>query len=269
MRLAFSTLGCPGWSWEQIVASAQSMGYDGIEVRGVGNEMYLPRAEPFQAERLAATLADLRARGLALCCLGSSVAFHDATQLAARLEEGRAYIDLAAQAGVPFVRVFGDRAKEGERDAVAARIVSGLRELAAYAAPKGVAVLLETHGDFHRAREVAAILEQVGQPAAGVLWDVHHPYRVAGEAVDETYRILQPFIRHVHLKDSRRLEGGQVRYCLLGQGDVPVRRAVELLAEGGYQGWLSLEWEKRWHPEIEEPEVAFPQFVAAVRSWLR
>jgi sugar phosphate isomerase/epimerase len=38
---------------------------------------------------------------------------------------------------------------------------------------------------------------------------------------------------------------------------------------GGYQGWVSVEWEKRWHPEIAEPEVALPQHLAVLGTWIR
>lgn len=41
---------------------------------------------------------------------------------------------------------------------------------------------------------------------------------------------------------------------------------MTLLAGGGYDGWLSFEWEKRWHSELEEPEVAFPAFVRTLRE---
>jgi sugar phosphate isomerase/epimerase len=69
----------------------------------------------------------------------------------------------------------------------------------------------------------------------------------------------------VHIKDARR-DGN---LTLLGEGDVPVRSCVEALVAEGYSGWFSVEWEKRWHPELAEPEVALPQFAAVLRSWER
>jgi hypothetical protein len=33
-----------------------------------------------------------------------------------------------------------------------------------------------------------------------------------------------------------------------------------------YQGYVSFEFEKYWHPEIEEPEVSLPDFAAAMRG---
>jgi hypothetical protein len=29
------------------------------------------------------------------------------------------------------------------------------------------------------------------------------------------------------------------------------------------------EWEKRWHPTIEEPEVAVPDFARVAGAWMR
>ena len=52
----------------------------------------------------------------------------------------------------------------------------------------------------------------------------------------------------------------------MSQGDVPVVEVLKLLSLGGYEGWIAFEWEKHWHPEIEEPEVALPDFVRALRA---
>jgi sugar phosphate isomerase/epimerase len=75
-------------------------------------------------------------------------------------------------------------------------------------------------------------------------------------------------VRHTHLKDSRP-EGAGVRYVLTGSGTVPVRETVNVLAAAGYKGYYSFEWEKKWHPEIEAPEVAIPHYAKVMREYLR
>ena len=50
-----------------------------------------------------------------------------------------------------------------------------------------------------------------------------------------------------------------MRYVLTGTGTVPVREIVKVLAGAGYKGYYSFEWEKKWHPEIEDPEIAIPR----------
>jgi hypothetical protein len=54
---------------------------------------------------------------------------------------------------------------------------------------------------------------------------------------------------------------------LLGKGEVPCRQVVELLHRESYQGYITAEWEKKWHPTIEEPEVALPQHAETLRQW--
>ena len=95
----------------------------------------------------------------------------------------------------------------------------------------------------------------------GVVWDILHPYR-CGEALADTVNYLGGHIGHVHVKDAVELSPTGFRPVLLGEGEVPVREALRLLLQTGYSGALSFEWEKAWYPEIPEPEVAFPQFIA-------
>jgi hypothetical protein len=43
---------------------------------------------------------------------------------------------------------------------------------------------------------------------------------------------------------------------------------LALLAAGGYRNWVSVAWEKRWHPEISEPEIALPQHRRVLAEWM-
>jgi fatty-acyl-CoA synthase len=103
------------------------------------------------------------------------------------------------------------------------------------------------------------LLDKVSDPDVAVLWDVHHPFRYMAESVEKTYGALKDYIAFVHLKDSV-MQNGKVRYKMLGRGDIPVRTAVGLLKDNGYQGFVSLEWVKRWCADLEEPGVVFSHF---------
>ena len=77
-------------------------------------------------------------------------------------------------------------------------------------------------------------------------------------------------LRHVHLKDAVRLPGkDEWQLVMMGEGEVPVRELLTLLAGTGYDGWVSLEFEKKWHPELGRPEVALCPQIAVLREWLR
>ena len=127
----------------------------------------------------------------------------------------------------------------------------------------GVDVVLETHDAFSTGAQVVEALSQAAHPRVAALWDLHHPYR-QGEAAADTYKLLKPYTRLTHVKDSKPNE----TYCLLGEGDIPIREMVTLLKQGGYDGYLSLEWEKRWIPALADPEIVFPQYAAKLREYL-
>jgi hypothetical protein len=42
---------------------------------------------------------------------------------------------------------------------------------------------------------------------------------------------------------------------------------MQLLKNEGYDGYYSFEWEKKWHPYLPEPEVAFPHFIKTFNKW--
>jgi sugar phosphate isomerase/epimerase len=268
--IAFSTLGCPAWTWKTILDNAAKLGYAGLELRGVAGEMDLPKVPEFIGTRLADTRRDLAALGLTVSDLGASARMHerDPAVRAQQLDEGRRFIDLAHALGVKYVRMFGDRFPEGEpRADVMRRVIDGFREMAAYATPAGVTVLIESHGDFTRASDLETILTSVASPHFALLWDAHHSFVTANEQPADTWATIGRWTRHTHLKDSTR-EGPERRYVLLGAGEVPVKEQVRVLATGGYQGFYCFEWEKRWHPEIEEPEVAFPHYAKTMAEYL-
>lgn len=69
----------------------------------------------------------------------------------------------------------------------------------------------------------------------------------------------EKYILHTHIKDAIVTEAGE-KYTLLGEGNAPVKEALHALKSGGYSSYYSFEWEKLWHPEIAEPEIAIPHF---------
>jgi sugar phosphate isomerase/epimerase len=171
-----------------------------------------------------------------------------------------ATVELAAAWGAPIVRVFGGEVRA--LDDVARRLEPALER----AKELGVTVALETHDRFSSAELVAELLRRVRSPSFAAVWDVHHPYRV-GESPQDVVRALGARVGLVHVKDARR-RGDGWELVALGDGEVPVRESLGVLREAGYEGWLTVEWEKRWHPELAEPELALPHDGATLRRWL-
>jgi sugar phosphate isomerase/epimerase len=269
LPISFSTLGCPAWAWGTILDVATREGYAAIELRGLEGEMDLTKRPEFSSS-LATTVADVRARNLRIACLGSSAELHhrEPMERAKQLDEARRFIELASKLQAPYVRVFGDKYLPDEpKTALVDRVAGALRELTGYAEGSGVTVIIESHGQVTDSATLKAILTAAGQGPA-LLWDAHHTVVSSKEAPADTFKELGTWIRHTHLKDSRP-EGDDVRYVLTGTGTVPVRDIVRVLVAGGYKGYYSFEWEKKWHPDIEEPEIAIPHYAKVMREYLR
>ena len=268
MKLAFSTLGCPEWSWGDIVATAKDLGYDGIELRGIEHQMFLPKASPMVGEQLPKTKNQLKHLGLNISCLTSSCSLHD-TKLGTSLQEGEDYIDLAAKLEVPFIRVLGDSAPEpGVNPFPRQQVKEGLQTLGKAARAKNITVLIETNGHLADSGLLADLISEVNEPQIGVLWDIHHPYRFFNESPATTIARLGKAIQYIHIKDSK-IENGKIKYCMLGEGDLPIREIFGALSKEGYDGWVSLEWVKKWNPNIEEPGIVFPHSLATMKRLLK
>ena len=79
------------------------------------------------------------------------------------------------------------------------------------------------------------------------------------------YRRLKKYIYHTHVKDAKLVDD-KPQYVFLGKGEVPIFKALDILAADGYKGFYSFEWEKLWHPELAEPELALADYPQAIKS---
>lgn len=263
-RIAFSTLAFPDTSLATATSLGRSWGYEGVELRLIDGELIDP-AMP--APDRAAVKHTTTAAGLPIVAVDSSIRLTDdepGPELAS-------FLELASDWESPLVRVFGGALPDSDPDrmarlAAAARV---LEDSVPLAERLGVAIGVETHDSFSASSVVAELLAMVPAASVGAVWDSHHPHRM-GQRPAEVWSDLGLRTLLAQVKDARRdatrTDGWQL--VLLGDGEVPVREMLGLLDTGGYPGWISVEWEKRWHPEIEEPEMALPQHLSVLRAWL-
>lgn len=269
MKLSFTTLGCPGWTLRQIVENAAQMGYDAVDFRGLLDQIDVSQTAEFTTG-LAETKQLFADRGLAISglALSSRFAVPDKAEMQKHMDELRRNMELAVKLDTHILRVFGGKVPDGYTvDTIMPIIVENLRRAGDEAEQFGVTLVLETHDDWTDSTVFARLMKNVAHPRVRVLWDLHHPYRTTGESPELTYRNLAPYTASIHVKDSIPLPEGKHQYVLLGEGEVPLKKMLDLLVQGGYDGYAILEWEKRWIPTLPEPEIAFPQYVQKMRAW--
>jgi sugar phosphate isomerase/epimerase len=265
LKISFSTLGCPDWTLSQALEIGVRAGYDGIELRFLEGEASLWKLPNFQGPGLQETRQQIADSGLAVCCVDTSCRF-DSPQKSQRqnwIDEGVRMAELAAYLGAPGIRVFGDRiASASTREAAQGWLVDSLNALVENTEHSGAAIWLETHGDFSSASQVQSLLTAC--PGLGLVWDSASAFIECGERPLEHGLALQSAVRHVHIKDLRKL-GDKWTPVLTGEGQFPIAEIRRVLETIHYNGFLSFEWEKKWHPEIDPPETAIPHFA----SWFR
>jgi sugar phosphate isomerase/epimerase len=270
-KLSFSTLGCPDWNMDEIVSNAVKWGYSGIEFRGLGKEIDLLKCPEFTGKGVTETVKKFKDSGLSIVNLGSSanLHFHEETRRKTELDQAKRYIELAEKLGCPFVRVFPNNLpKEYSKEATLEKIASGMNELGNFAGNTGVTVLLETHGEVVYSKDLLWIMQNVSSKNTGLIWDFFNMYIVTRESPQLMYDTLKPYIRHTHLKDGIIEQDGKFKYLAAGGGNGPIAEAVKILKDSKYKGYYSFEWEKRWHPTIENPEVVFPEYIKYMSSRL-
>lgn len=271
--IAFSTLGCPAWAWSKILEFAHQHGFSAIELRGLQGNMDLPSNPIFAPDRIAQTKREIKAAKLKIACVSSSANLYwdDPDKRAKDLADARRFIDLASTLEAPLVRVFGGKAPTDKAPVpdqeTKQRVAAGLHELGTYAGPRKVTVIIESHDHFTSSATLKDVLHGADSPHVALLWDAHHTFATSNEDPEFTVKELGPWIRHTHLKDSVGT-GEDRKYVLTGRGTVPIERQIKALQGIGYEGFYCFEWEKVWHPDLDDPEIAIADYARVVGQCL-
>lgn len=256
MKFGFSTLGAPQYSLAQCNDLAVTCGLDFLEVRSLGGSLDMPA---YFAEN------PVPAGSLPIHVLGSSLFLTTAGD--ADVEAFFGFMKLADQLGTPYVRVFGggDFSEDLDPDKLqhAAAVVRRIREKVATEGWRAEPIL-EMHDAFSNSERCQRLNSLLDAPLS-LLWDSHHTWRIGGESLSETWQAVSPLIRHIHYKDSRATEEG-FDYVPPGEGQFPSQDLFSLLKSQGYAGGVSLEWERKWHPELAPLEAVMPNFADVLRT---
>lgn len=268
MRTAFTTLACPTLSLRELLALAKRNDMDAVEIRLDQDNRLCGYAleELDEAKRL---IDESYVKLSDLAC-GITVKNGDRAVLA-QMEH---CAKMAQKLGVVGIRIFvGAGAKYftdpicRDMDGVAAVLREGAELVGSY----GAELWVETHSDYSTGKIVGDLLSRVADPRVRVIWDVMHSIEWH-ESPADTVRYLRDSIVHVHLKDGRiPADPNRTAYdlCTLGEGAVDLCKIADALQRIGYDGYLSLEWEQMWHPELATCYEDTDALLGAYSEWLK
>jgi sugar phosphate isomerase/epimerase len=272
MKTSFTTLGCPAWDLDTIISQGSTMGFDGVDFRGLQDEIDITQLPAFTTD-IEQTKTRFADAGLHVCGISSSLKVCDDGAMEKNVEEAKRTIPVAAALGTETIRVFGggdpERHSKEQMADIGQQTMMRVLDLDGAGQFKWV---FETHDHWIQSADCKLLLERVTVAEFGALWDMGHTSRVGGEDPADSLAALGDRVYYLHVKDAiddasheHAMKDGW-RYVPPGTGELPIGRALELLKQRGYDGYAMFEHEKRWHAELEEPEQIFPLYLQWFRS---
>jgi|BEDMetMinimDraft_2_1075160.scaffolds.fasta_scaffold05441_2 sugar phosphate isomerase/epimerase len=257
MLYAFTTLAYPNLKLIEVVERVKGFGFDGVELRVADDGVHVKPSYPVPKE-VKEILREVKLSDLAGYARFSSPDQEEGRRNADLL---RTLISMAAELGAPGIRVYAGVFKDDAQSATS-RVAKALNAAADFAEKNGVKIMIETHDDVAKLENLMLLLGKLDER----IKLVYDPANMiaAGERHDEVFPKIRGRIAHVHIKDFVVKEGKRV-YCRPGEGIVPIPEILRSLKGIGFTGYVSVEWEKMWHPELEDSDVILPVYLKYLR----
>ena len=291
-QIAGPTMGTPEYTVTEAIRLFSRIGADGAEI--VVQDGYRSGLPCDCDKQTLQTVRDCaEENGIRIVCLTPYNSYFNSLDEALRrreIAEIEKVIDYCAFLGADRIRIYGGNFAGGETDETGekwARLVASMRELGEKAHARGVTLVVENHFNTMTltARQSADLIREVDSPGVRILYDQANLTFTGGEAYQEAVALQSGLIGHMHVKDLVFHEGNiaftasdvshpdeserNVYTRIVGEGILPWPEILKAVKSSGYTDWLSLEYERRWHPDdIPDASIGMKQSVAYLRKIL-
>lgn len=266
MNLSFSTNGW-SFSFKELIKLAKENKIQGIEIHDINNPSF-DKEEPFSKQNMAKTMRKLNENKLSIVCLDSVSNLADYNNSEKSIKEIEKLIELAKDLNCPYIRLhaFIKNVEEEEKEDIDKKIIELLERVLPLAENAKITLLIESMGIYADTSRLKDVLDYFAQDYLAALWDIHHTHHFANENAEDTVKNLGGYIRHLHIKDSKK-NGDKIFYCLLGEGDLPLHSVFDALRSINYEKFMSLELQPSWIEDFADGDIVLPQFVSYMGSF--
>jgi sugar phosphate isomerase/epimerase len=258
MKTAFHSVALDTLPLDEVMRLVARHGYDAIEL----NAETLPWAEPhITPDTDQETRQHLKRQaqnlGLEISAISAHINFidPDPAARAAAVAFTQGCIDLAVDVGAPVVHGLSGELSPGvDRDEAWVWLVSGVAESVDYAVARDVLFAFEAIANhlISRTADLQELMRRVGHGRLWVNYDPSH-FEVMGEDPVAVARTLAVDTVHAHLKDAQGVPDNYT-FPPLGKGRIDFDEVVLALHAGGYDGYLSAEYEAQVYGFALTPE---------------
>ena len=270
--IAGHTMGTPEYTVLEALQLFHDIGLDGAEIVVQDNyKSGIPvNCSKEQLAEIKAKADELGLKIIALTPYNSR--FNDLDEAVQKAEEEDIIrcIGYAEYLGARFIRIYGGNYAAGDTDPDGKKwknLVESMRRLGDVAEKAGVKLVIENHFNTMTvsAKDSIALSKEINHPAVGILYDQANLTFTGKEDYKTAIALQQEKVFHMHVKDLKfkgenhdfvssdvshpKEEERNVVTKIVGEGELDWPGILAMVKEYGYDGWLSLEYERRWHPD--------------------
>lgn len=261
MKLSFSTNGW-GLSFDKLLYLLEENKISGLEIHDL-NAPCFSCEKPFSVENIKETARKLFTHGISISCIDVVGNLANKNDKEANTSEILNAINTASMLNCSFVRL---HAYDFDNDQTDAYLLDFLPKFIEEADNKGITLLIESMGVYSDTKRLADFLGKFACDNLSALWDIHHTYTFANEKANVSIKNLGKHVKHIHIKDSAIING-EVKYKLLGEGDLPIKEVFNSLRSVNYENYVSLELMPEWLSSLGDADIVIPQFAGYMGSF--
>lgn len=291
MKIAGHTMGTPEYTVSEAIKLFHDIGVDGAEIV-VQNGYHSGISTACTKEELDVIKQCAEESGIEICCLtpyNSHFNGLDDEKRNAEIADICKVIDACDYVGAHFIRIYGGNLQIGDtKDLLARRqkLVESMRFLGDKARAKQVTLVIENHFNTMcvSANDTVSIIKEINHPNVRILYDQANLSFTENEDYKKAIAIQQQYVAYMHVKDLTFKEGvsfssdevshpeeskRNVYTRIVGEGVIPWPEILKLVKAHSYDGWLSMEYERRWHPDdIPDASIGMKKGVDYIKSIL-
>jgi len=264
MKLSFSTKGWHDSTFDEFCSYAVDLGFNGIELHNIHNRLFTEKDGAFHDYTAAATLRNLYNKKLTIPCIDAIGDIASKEEAADVVTEIKKCIEIARNLRIPNIRVRAEAHSDAEQAKV--NVKELLKVVIPFAEEAKVTILVETAGLYTDSAALRDLLQSFACDSLAALWNLSAAYFGSGERPEVVIENLGAYVKHVHLNDAKKV-GDEKVYCLLGEGELPVKEMMLALSSVNYDGFISLVWAPEWCEELSDIEIIFAQFVSYMKQF--
>lgn len=289
-KISGHTMGTPEYTVTEAIELFSKIGADGAEIV-VQDDYRSGLPCDCDRETLQAVKNCADKNGIRIICLTPYNSRFNSLDEPTRLQEVKAIekvIDYCEFLGADRIRIYGGNLSTGESDMLPekwSKLVESMQYLGDKAKAKGVTLVVENHFNTMTltAKQSRDLIRDVGSEGVRILYDQANLTFTGGEDYKKAIELQSGLIGHMHVKDLVFHEGNtefvasdvshpdeserNVYTRIVGEGIIPWPEILKMVKAHGYEDWLSLEYERRWHPDdIPDASIGMKKSIEYLRG---